>query len=89
MIKKDKSSFVNKTYLLKMLPLFYQTHLKSQFSLVEYLLLKILINVLQSIKKVSKDNVGNQGKRTLFCINCTRQKRGKQYEGFLPKRVLN
>lgn len=35
-----------------MLPLFYQTHLKSQLSLSEYLLLKILINVLQSIKKV-------------------------------------
>jgi hypothetical protein len=36
-----------------MLPIFYQTHLKSQFSFTEYLLLKILINLLQSIKKVS------------------------------------
>jgi hypothetical protein len=53
MLRKDRSTFVNKTYLLKILPTFYQTHLKSQFSLVEYLLLKILINVLQSIKKVS------------------------------------
>jgi hypothetical protein len=36
-----------------MLPVFYQTHLKSQFNLVEYIFLKILITVLQSIKKVS------------------------------------
>lgn len=36
-----------------MLPLFYRTHLKSQLNLAEYLLLKILIILLQSIKKVS------------------------------------
>ncbi len=52
-VKKDRSTFVNKTYLMTMIPLFYQTHLKSQFSPTEYLLLTILINVLQSIKKVS------------------------------------
>jgi len=40
-----------------MLPVFYQTHLKSQLSLSEYLLLKILINVLQSIKKVSLETL--------------------------------
>lgn len=38
---------------MTMIPLFYQTHLKSQFSASEYLLLTILINVLQSIKKVN------------------------------------
>ncbi|WP_442943110.1 hypothetical protein [Nostoc sp.] len=42
-----------------MLPKFYQTHLKSQLSLAEYLLLQILINVLQSIKKVSLEAVAN------------------------------
>ncbi|KYC34957.1 transposase [Scytonema hofmannii PCC 7110] len=36
-----------------MIPSFYQIHLKSQFSPTEYLLLTILINVIQSIKKVS------------------------------------
>lgn len=40
-----------------MMPVFYQTHLKSQLSLAEYLLLKILINILQSIKKVSLESL--------------------------------
>lgn len=53
MVRKDRPTFVNKTYLLKMLPVFYQTHLKSQFNFGEYLFLKILITLLQSIKKVS------------------------------------
>ncbi len=52
MVKKGRSEFVNKIYLLIMLPLFYQTHLKSQLNLAEYILLKILIIMLQSIKKV-------------------------------------
>ena len=52
MVRKGRSKFVNKTYLLIMLPLFYQTHLKSQLNLAEYILLKILIILLQSIKKV-------------------------------------
>lgn len=59
MVEKDRSSFVNKTYLLIMLPKFYQTHLKSQLSTAEYLLLQILINVLQVIKKVSLEAVAN------------------------------
>ncbi|WP_100903228.1 IS4 family transposase [Nostoc flagelliforme] len=40
-----------------MLPKFYQTHLKSQLTLAEYLLLKILITLLQSIKKVSLETL--------------------------------
>lgn len=59
MVEKDRSSFVNKTYLLIMLPKFYQTHLKSQLSTAEYLLLQILINVLQVTKKVSLEAVAN------------------------------
>jgi len=59
MVEKDRSSFVNKIYLLIMLPKFYQTHLKSQLSTGEYLLLQILINVLQAIKKVSLEAVAN------------------------------
>lgn len=57
MVKKDRSSYVNKTYLMIMLPKFYQTHLKSQLTLAEYLLLKILITLLQSIKKVSLETL--------------------------------
>ncbi|MEA5557387.1 IS4 family transposase [Nodularia spumigena] len=36
-----------------MLPTFYKTHLKSQLNLAEYILLKIIIILLQSLKKVS------------------------------------
>ncbi len=49
MVEKDSPSFVKKTYLLIMLPKFYQTHLKSQLTTAEYLFLQILINVLQVI----------------------------------------
>jgi len=42
-----------------MLPTFYQNHLKSQLSVAEYLLLKILLNILQSIKKVNLEKLAN------------------------------
>lgn len=42
-----------------MLPVFYQNHLKSQLSIAEYLCLKILLNILQSIKKVSLEKLAN------------------------------
>ncbi|QYX34022.1 IS4 family transposase [Sphaerospermopsis torques-reginae] len=42
-----------------MLPLFYQKHLKSQLSLAEYLFLKILVNILQSIKNVNLERLAN------------------------------
>ena len=59
MVKKDRSSIVNKTYLMKMIPIFYQNHLRSQLSLGEYLLLKILLQILQSIKQVSLETLAN------------------------------
>lgn len=42
-----------------MLPTFYQNHLKSQLNLAEYLLLKILIHLLQSIKEVTLEKLAN------------------------------
>lgn len=42
-----------------MLPIFYQNHLKSQLNLAEYLLLKILIHLLQSIKEVTLEKLAN------------------------------
>lgn len=42
-----------------MLPQFYQNHLKSQLSYSEYLLFKILLNLLQTIKKVSLERLAN------------------------------
>jgi hypothetical protein len=38
---------------MKMIPIFYQAHLESQLSRSQYLMLSILINLLQSLKKVS------------------------------------
>lgn len=78
MVRKDRSSFVNKTYLLKMLPTFYQTHLKSQFSLAEYLLLTILINLLQSIKNVSLETLA-----TALPIPIKFESRRKKIQRFL------
>lgn len=57
MIKKDRLTYVNKTYLMKMMHQLYQSHLKSQFSQAEYLLFQILIALLQSIKKVSLESL--------------------------------
>ncbi|MHC5611696.1 MAG: IS4 family transposase [Nostoc sp.] len=42
-----------------MLPVFYQNHLKSQLTVAEYLFLKILLNILQSIKKVNLEKLAN------------------------------
>lgn len=78
MIKKDRPIFVNKTYLLKMLPVFYQAHLKSQLSLAEYLLLQILVNLLQSIKKV-----GLEALATALPIPITFESRRKKVQRFL------
>lgn len=78
MVRKDRSLFVNKTYLLIMLSIFYQTHLKNQFNLTEYLLLKIVIHLLQSIKKVSLEALA-----TALPIPITCESRRKKIQRFL------
>ena len=51
---KTKRAFIrNKLYLMIILPEFYETHLKRELGRTEYLLLKLLIYLLQSIKTVS------------------------------------
>ncbi|MEM6752019.1 MAG: IS4 family transposase [Cyanobacteria bacterium P01_C01_bin.38] len=42
-----------------MIPEFYQNHLKSQLTLAEYLFVKILLNLLQSIKKVNLEKLAS------------------------------
>ena len=59
MVEKDRSRIVNKTYLLKMIPALYQKHLKSQLNVAEFIFLKILLILLQSIKKVSLEKLAN------------------------------
>ncbi|NEQ62780.1 MAG: IS4 family transposase, partial [Moorea sp. SIO4A1] len=42
-----------------MLSTLYQNHLKSKFTLAEYIFLKIFVNLLHSIKKVSLEKLAN------------------------------
>jgi hypothetical protein len=42
-----------------MLLQFYQTHLESQLSTAEFIFLKILVNLLQSIKQVNLEKLAN------------------------------
>lgn len=78
MVRKDRSSYVKKTYLMIMLPEFYQKHLKSQLSFADYILLKILITLLQSIKKVRLEALA-----TVLPIPITFESRRKRIQRFL------
>lgn len=83
MIEKDRSIVVNKTYLMKMLPSCYQTHLQSQLSRAEYLLLTILVNLLQSIKQVKLETLA-----TALPLPITFNSRRKKLQRFLSVRQL-
>jgi hypothetical protein len=63
---------------MTILPVFYQTHLKSQLSPGEYIVLKILLNLLQSIKKVSLESLANA-----LPIPITFESRRKKIQRFL------
>ena len=78
MVRKDRSINVNKTYLMKMMPVFYQKHLKSQLRLEDYLMLEILINLLQSIKKVRLETLA-----TVFPFPILFESRRKKIQRFL------
>ncbi len=78
MVKKDRSTYVNKTYLMKMLPRSYQTHLKSQLSRTDYLLLQILINLLQLIKNVNLESLA-----TALPLSIMFESRRKKIQRFL------
>jgi hypothetical protein len=56
-VKKDGVVIVNKPHQLKMLPQFYQTYLRNQVKLADYLTLNILLNLLQSIKQVNLERL--------------------------------
>ena len=67
-----------------MLSLFYQTHLKSQLGLSEYLMLKILISLLHSIKKVNLETLA-----TALPFTILFQSRRKKIQIFLSLPCLN
>jgi len=63
---------------MTMLPVFYQTHLKTQFSLANYIFLKILIDVLQWIQQVSLESLA-----THLPIPIKFESRGRKLQRFL------
>jgi hypothetical protein len=67
-----------------MLPSFYQTHLQVNLSSTEYLLLQILINLLQSIKKVSLETLA-----TALPIPILFESRRKKVQRFLSSPNLS
>jgi Transposase DDE domain len=84
MVRKDRSSYVKKTYLMIMMPEFYQKHFKSQLSLADYIFVKILIILLQSIKKVSLETLA-----TVLPIPITFESRRKRIQRFLSSSNLS
>jgi hypothetical protein len=55
MIKQQIAFILNKHDLMIKLPEFYEKRLKQELGLAEYLILKILSNLLQSIKELIRD----------------------------------
>lgn len=84
MIEKDRSIIVKKTYLLKMLPLLYQTNLENQLSESQLLFLNLLITVLQDIKEVSLEKIANA-----LPIPILFESRRKKIQRFLSLPILN
>ncbi len=84
MIEKDRSFIVNKTYLLQMFPLLYQKHLKNQLKYRNLILLKILVILLQSIKRVSVEKLANA-----LPLGIKFESRRKRLQRFLSLKTLN
>jgi hypothetical protein len=84
MVKKDRSIIVNKTYLMKMLPPFYQKALEKQLKPTEVLFLNLLINVIQDIKEVSLEKIANA-----LPLPILFESRRKKVQRFLSLPILN
>ena len=84
MVKKDRAVIVNKLYLLKMLPLLYQTHLENQLKSSELLFLTLVINILQDIKNVSLEKIA-----TALPIPIVFESRRKKIQRFLSLPIFN
>ncbi|MBE9228600.1 hypothetical protein IQ264_24630 [Phormidium sp. LEGE 05292] len=82
--KRKRVLIRNKFYLMIILPEFYETNLKRELGRAEYLLLKILINLLQSIKSVSIEAVA-----TALPIPILFESRRKKIQRFLSLNYIN
>lgn len=56
-VEKDRLSIVNKTYLVKMLPQFYQTCFQNLLNPTQYKTLQILVLLLQFHKAVTTEKL--------------------------------
>jgi len=65
-------------------PEFYETHLKRELGRTEYLLLKLLINLLQSIKTVSIESLA-----TALPLPILFESRRKRIQRFLSLKYIN
>lgn len=68
---------------MKMMPVFYQSHLRSQLRLEDYLMLEILIHLLQSLKKVKLETLA-----TVFPLPILFESRRKKIQRFLSLTCL-
>jgi hypothetical protein len=84
MVEKDRSFIINKTYLLQMLPLLYQTNLENQLDRSQLLFLSILINLLQTIKSVSIEKLA-----TALPLPILFESRRRKIQRFLSLPILN
>ena len=82
--KRKRALIRNKLYLMIMLPEFYETNPKQELGRAEYLLLKILINLLQSIKTVSLEALA-----TALPIPILFESRRKKIQRFLFLNCIN
>lgn len=78
MVKKDRSSFVNKTDLTKMLPAFYQTHLQQQLSGVQYIVFTLLLGLISEHRQVKLEALAN-----VFPLSIKFESRRRKLQRFL------
>lgn len=85
MVKKDRSRIVNKTDLLKMLPLFYQTHLQRQLTRAQYIILSLLLALISEYKQVSLERLADAFP---LCIKFESRRRKLQRFLILPQLTI-
>ena len=86
MLKKDRSGIVNKTDLIKMLPLFYQTHLQQQLTRAQFIVLSLLLALIQQHKQVSLEALADAFP---LCIKFESRRRKLQRFLKLPQLSIN
>lgn len=77
-VEKDRSSIVNKTYLMKMLPKFYQNCFQELLTPTQYTMLQILVMLLQFHKTVTIEKLA-----TVFPQPIRFESRRKSIQRFL------